>query len=163
MTLSRIKVVSLVVFAVLVTQAVALAHFHWPASGKVTSNYYSPRPYGYHKAIDIAGPYGQTILSAYAGTVSFVGWSGGYGKLVIVNHQSGYQTYYAHNKSFATKKGKWVSQGTVIAYEGSTGHSTGPHCHFEIRRYGNKLYVPASLGSYISKGTRINYSYKGIP
>jgi murein DD-endopeptidase MepM/ murein hydrolase activator NlpD len=155
----KLGVAGLVLFA----SAAAEAHFKWPASGKVTSNYYSPRPYGYHKAIDIAGPYGQTILASYGGTVQFRGWSGGYGNLVILKHIQGYQTYYAHNKSFNCTTGQYKSQGAVIAYEGSTGNSTGPHCHFEIRRWGNKLYIPASIGSTKTKGYNIPYSYSGIP
>jgi murein DD-endopeptidase MepM/ murein hydrolase activator NlpD len=143
--------------------AAAEAHFKWPNSGKVTSNYYSPRSYGYHRAIDIAGPYGETIKASYGGTVQFRGWSGGYGNLVILKHVNGYQTYYAHCKSFAVSTGQSVPQMKVIAYEGSTGNSTGPHCHFEIRRWGNKLYVPATVGSWKTQGYNIPYSYAGIP
>lgn len=145
------------VFAIL--SAPAWAHFHWPATGRVTSNYYSKRPYGYHRAIDIAGPNGQTILAAYSGRVSFRGWSGGYGNLVILSHVQGYSTYYAHNSRFAVSSGQYVGRDARIAYEGSTGHSTGPHCHFEIRRYGTKLYVPAGIGSTKYKGTTIPYQY----
>ena len=135
------------------------AHFHWPASGRVSSNYYSSRSYGWHRAIDIAGPYGQTITAAYSGRVSFRGWSGGYGYLVILGHVNGYSTYYAHNSRFAVAAGQVVSRDAVIAYEGSTGNSTGPHCHFEIRRYGTKLYVPASIGTTKYKRTTIPYPY----
>jgi len=137
----------------------AYAHFHWPNTGRVSSNYYSSRPYGYHRAIDIAGPSGQTIRAAYSGRVNFRGWSGGYGYLVILSHVHGYGTYYAHNSRFAVGSGQWVSRDQTIAYEGSTGNSTGPHCHFEIRRYGTKLYVPASIGSYKVKTTTIPYQY----
>lgn len=150
----------LVVLLVLPT---AEAHFKWPASGTMTSTYYSPRPYGYHRAIDIAGPYGQTIKAAYKGKVTFRGWSGGYGNLVILSHINGYTTYYAHNKSFAVSWGQYVGQCQTIAYEGSTGNSTGPHCHFEIRRWGSKLYIPGYKGKYVTKCTYINYSYAGIP
>lgn len=155
--MGRIAALSLAVLTLLA--APAWAHFHWPASGRVTSNYYSSRPYGYHRAVDIAGPYGQTILAAYSGTVSFRGWSGGYGYLVILRHVQGYATYYAHNSRFNCYVGQWKSRGSVIAYEGSTGNSTGPHCHFEIRRWGTKLYIPASIGSYKIKNTQIPYWY----
>jgi murein DD-endopeptidase MepM/ murein hydrolase activator NlpD len=137
----------------------AHAHFHWPNSGRVSSNYYSSRPYGYHRAIDIAGPSGQVITAAYSGRVSFRGWSGGYGNLVILSHVNGYTTYYAHNRGFAVSSGQSVRRDQTIAYEGSTGNSTGPHCHFEIRRYGTKLYIPASVGSYKTKRTEIPYQY----
>jgi murein DD-endopeptidase MepM/ murein hydrolase activator NlpD len=136
--------------------------FTWPASGTVTSNYYSPRSYGYHRAIDIAGPNGQSIWAARGGTCSFRGWSGGYGNLVILTHAAGYKTYYAHNSSFSTYVGQVVSRNETIAFEGSTGNSTGPHCHFEIRRWGSKLYIPASIGSYKTKGNTIPYNYAGI-
>lgn len=153
------KRLALVVGLLAVLVVPASAHFHWPASGRVSSNYYSSRPYGYHRAIDIAGPYGQTIRASYSGKVNFRGWSGGYGYLVILGHSNGYTTYYAHNSRFAVYSGQWVGRDQTIAYEGSTGNSTGPHCHFEIRRYGTKLYIPASIGSYKTKTTEIPYSY----
>lgn len=151
----------LALFALVVAPAWA-TDFRWPASGTVTSNYYSPRSYGYHSAIDIAGPNGQTITSARGGTCTFRGWSGGYGNLVILSHAAGYKTYYAHNSSFSTYVGQQVSAVETIAFEGSTGNSTGPHCHFEIRRWGSKLYVPASIGSYKTKGTAVPYTYPGL-
>lgn len=157
----RVIAVLMGVVALLVLPS-AEAHFKWPASGKVTSNYYSKRSYGYHRAVDIAGPYGQTIKAAYSGRVNFRGWSGGYGYLVILSHINGYTTYYAHNRSFAVRWGQYVSQCQTIAYEGSTGNSTGPHCHFEIRRWGSKLYIPASIGSYKTKCTTISYNYPGM-
>ncbi len=140
----------------------AWAHFKWPNTGRISSNYYSSRSYGYHRAIDIAGPSGQSIKAAYSGSVSFRGWSGGYGNLVILAHANSYSTYYAHNQSFAVSSGQWVSQCQTIAYEGSTGNSTGPHCHFEIRRWGNKLYIPGAVGAYVTKCTTINYNYPGM-
>ena len=146
---------------VFVSSETLQAGFHWPASGRISDNFYSRRPYGYHGAIDIAGPNGQTILAAYGGSVRFAGWSGSYGNLVICAHRSSYTTYCAHNSRFARRSGA-VSQGTVVAYEGSTGHSTGPHSHFEIRRYGSKLYIPGSIGSYVTKGRNVPKSYPGI-
>ena len=154
-----IKKLGLMGAVMLILAAPAAAHFHWPATGRVSSNYYSSRPYGYHRAIDIAGPYGQTIRASYSGRVNFRGWSGGYGNLVIVGHSNGYTTYYAHNARFAVYGGQWVGRDQTIAYEGSTGNSTGPHCHFEIRRWGSKLYIPASIGSYKYKTTEVPYYY----
>ena len=134
--------------------------FDWPVSGRVADNYYSPRPYGYHSAIDIAGPSGDAVGAARAGTVSFRGYDGGYGNLVIVNHEAGYSTYYAHNTSFG--QGGNVGRMTTISYRGSTGNSTGPHVHFEIRRYGVKLFIPASIGSYLTKGAGVPQGYAGL-
>ena len=136
------------------------ADFVWPVSGHMTSTYYSPRPYGYHHAIDIAGPYGSAVGASRAGYVAFRGWSGGYGRLVIVSHGSGYRTYYGHNQSFG--HGGRVGRLTTIAYRGSSGHSTGPHVHFEIRRYGSKLYIPGYRGKSVYKGSGVPHNYPGI-
>ena len=88
------------------------------------------------------------------------GWNGGYGRLVIMSHAKSYRTYYAHNSRYG-RRGT-VGRGGTIAYCGSTGHSTGPHVHFEVRRYGTKRYIPASYGSYKTKGRGIPYNYSGI-
>ena len=107
--------------------------FVWPVTGTMSSTYYSSRSYGYHAAIDIAAPSGTWVGAARYGYVSYRGYNGGYGNLVIINHASGYQTYYAHNSRFGY--GGNVGTGTIIAYVGSPGHSSGPHSHFEIRRW----------------------------
>ena len=92
-----------------------------------------------HKGIDFAGAYGSTVRASYSGTVVLAGWYGGYGKAVIIDHGSGYQTVYGHNSSLAVKVGDYVTQGQTIAYVGSTGNSTGPHCHFEVRVNGTAV------------------------
>ena len=145
--------------AVLVLPLVSLAHVLWPNSGRVTSNYYSSRPYGYHQAIDIAGAYGEGIGATTYGTTQYKGYSGDYGNLVIVRHKSSYQSYYGHMSRFGTYAGEPISHNETIGYEGSTGNSTGPHCHFEIRRYGSKLHFPASVGSHKMRGATIGQSY----
>ena len=99
-----------------------------------------------HKGIDIACAYGTPIHAADGGTVTFVGTRGAYGKLVIVNHGSGYETYYAHCSSFAVKVGEDVYQDKVLAYVGSTGVSTGPHLHYEIHYQGTALNPLAFYG-----------------
>ena len=88
-----------------------------------------------HYAVDIGAPKGTPIYSAAPGRVLFArtGWNGGYGNLVIINDSNGTQTYYAHQSRIATSPGEQVSQGELIGYVGSTGHSTGPHLHFEVR------------------------------
>ncbi len=136
------------------------ADFVWPVSGTCTSSYWTWRGGYYHKAIDIAAPYWRAVGASRWGYVRYRGWNGGYGRLVIVGHASGYSTYYAHNIAYG-RSGS-VGRLTTISYVGSTGWSTGPHCHFEIRRWGGKIYVPARYGSWISKGGSIWYNYAGI-
>jgi murein DD-endopeptidase MepM/ murein hydrolase activator NlpD len=90
-----------------------------------------------HDGIDFPAPYGTPVGAAGVGTVISAGWnSGGYGNLVIVQHRLGYQTYYAHLSRFAVHSGSSVAGGVRIGYVGSTGHSTGPHLHFEVRHNG---------------------------
>jgi LysM repeat protein len=87
-----------------------------------------------NNGVDLAVPSGTPIHAAAAGRVSFArdGWNGGYGNLVIIDHPNGTQTLYAHQSKIATQVGAQVSQGEVIGYVGTTGHSTGPHLHFEV-------------------------------
>ena len=86
-----------------------------------------------HEGIDITCPTGTPVRAAAAGTVIYAGWLGGYGNLVVVDHGGGLSTAYAHNSSFASSVGQSVAAGQVIAYSGSTGDSSGPHVHFEVR------------------------------
>lgn len=91
--------------------------------------------HGYN-AIDIGAPIGTPIIASASGQVIIsksTGWNGGYGKYVVVKHDNGSQTLYAHNNQNIVFQGQYVVQGQVIAYVGSTGNSTGPHTHFEIR------------------------------
>ncbi len=106
-----------------------------PVYGTITSRY-GYRRSGFHKGIDIANSYGTPIRAADNGIVIAAGWSGLFGKLVKIDHQNGYVTYYAHNSSFAVSVGDVVEKGQTIAYMGSTGNSTGNHCHFEIYKNG---------------------------
>lgn len=88
----------------------------------------------FHSGIDYAAPHGSKVLSAGAGTVTFVGQISGYGNVVEVTHANGLVTRYGHLSGFLAKEGQKVSTGTPIAKVGSTGRSTGPHLHFEVRR-----------------------------
>jgi len=109
----------------------------WPTSGRITQRFY-----WYHQAIDIASRDGPNILAAQSGTVVTAGWNGGgYGNYVIIDHGNGYQTLYAHmlNNSIAVTLGQKVNQGQKIGVMGSTGRSTGPHLHFEIKTTKGKL------------------------
>ena len=118
--------------------------FIWPCNGPITSPFgYRTHPiFGttiYHAGIDIGVDYGTPIHAADSGTVILAGWCGGYGNAVIIDHGNGLQTLYGHNTSVAVSEGQAVSQGEVIAYAGSTGYSTGPHCHFEVRENGEAV------------------------
>lgn len=94
-----------------------------------------PYPHRIHTGIDIAGPWGTPIIAADTGVIYFYPGSYGYGNYVVIIHGNGYSTLYGHLSSFAggLHSGQIVARGAVIAYEGSTGNSTGPHLHFEIR------------------------------
>jgi murein DD-endopeptidase MepM/ murein hydrolase activator NlpD len=89
-----------------------------------------------HGGLDYRCKLGDPIYASDAGVVIFAGWSGGYGNLVRVSHGNGYQTYYAHFNSFAVGCGTPVAQGQIIGYCGTTGWSSGPHLHYEIRLNG---------------------------
>ena len=113
----------------------------WPCRGEITS-YFGWRTHPifgttkYHSGMDIAVDYGTPIMAADSGTVIYSGWLGGYGYAVMIDHGSGLVTLYAHNQSLNVYEGQYVNKGTCIAYAGSTGYSTGPHCHFEVRLHG---------------------------
>jgi len=115
--------------------------FRWPCSGRLTSRFGGRRSPGgigstNHKGIDIAVPYGTAICAADGGTVIYAGWMSGYGYLVQIDHGNGYVTYYGHNSSLVVSVGSHVYKGQQIARAGSTGNSTGNHCHFEVRYNG---------------------------
>jgi murein DD-endopeptidase MepM/ murein hydrolase activator NlpD len=103
--------------------------FRWPAEGRLTQGYG-----WWHPGIDIAAYTGAPIYAADSGVVSFAGWSTiGYGYLVTITHANGYTTYYAHLYALYVSAGQHVEAGQLIAAMGSTGNSSGPHLHFEIR------------------------------
>jgi peptidoglycan hydrolase-like protein with peptidoglycan-binding domain len=105
-----------------------------------------------HDGIDFPAPMGTPVGAAGVGTVSFAGWNnGGYGNLVIVQHRLGYQTWYAHLSGFAVSSGSAVAGGVRIGYVGSTGHSTGPHLHFEVRLNG----IPINPAPYFLPGSSL--------
>jgi murein DD-endopeptidase MepM/ murein hydrolase activator NlpD len=97
-----------------------------------------PYPHKIHTGLDIAGPYGTQIVAADTGVAYLYPGSVGYGNLLVIIHGNGYSTYYGHLASYAPglSTGQVVPRGTTVAFEGSTGWSTGPHVHFEIRVYG---------------------------
>lgn len=116
----------------------------WPVSGEITSQYgYRTHPiWGttiYHSGIDIGVDEGTPVHAADGGTVAWSGWMGGYGYAVVIDHGNGMSTLYGHNSELAVSEGKDVGKGQVIAYAGSTGNSTGPHVHFEVRISGDPV------------------------
>lgn len=115
--------------------------FRWPTSGRISSYFggrKSPGGIGStnHKGIDIAVPRGTPIYAADGGTVTYSGWTSGYGYLVQIDHGNGYVTRYGHNSSLTVSVGQHVYKGQQVARAGSTGNSTGNHCHFEVRYNG---------------------------
>ena len=119
-----------------------------PVRGGYISSAFGTRRSGYHTGLDIAVPMRTQVMAADGGTVTASGWGGGYGYYVKISHGNGLETLYAHNSTLVVKKGQKVSKGQLIAYSGSTGNSTGPHVHFEVRKNGafqNPLnYIPAN-------------------
>jgi murein DD-endopeptidase MepM/ murein hydrolase activator NlpD len=116
--------------------------FMWPISGHINSGFgYRFHPIHHrtimHTGLDIGGPNGGAIHAADGGQVIWAGWKGGYGKAVMINHGSrngrNLVTLYGHMSALAVSVGQTVSKGQTIGYEGSTGYSTGPHLHFEVR------------------------------
>jgi murein DD-endopeptidase MepM/ murein hydrolase activator NlpD len=103
-----------------------------PLSGRVTSEY-GPRWGTQHKGMDIAAATGAPVRSMAAGVVRRADWNGGYGNAVIIDHGNGISTLYGHNSALTVKPGQRVNAGDVIAKAGSTGDSTGPHLHLEVR------------------------------
>ena len=127
------------------TSTPSAAGLIWPVQGVLTS------PFGMrwgrmHEGIDIGAPQGTPIYAAAGGTVNYAGWEGGYGNLTLIDHGNGLATAYGHQSSFAVSSGQTVSRGQLIGYVGSTGHSTGPHVHFEVRVNG----APNDPLSYLS-------------
>ena len=123
--------------------------YQWPIYGRITS-YFGGRyifgSYSYHSGIDISASYGAAIHAADGGTVTYAGYKGSYGNLVIITHDNGTQTYYGHNSSLTVSAGQKVYKGQQVARAGSTGRSTGVHCHFEMRVNGTSVnplsYLP---------------------
>lgn len=99
-----------------------------PVEGVLTQRFHA-----YHSGIDVGVPLGTPVLATHSGTVSYADWSEvGYGYLVIIQNQA-FITYYAHNMSFNVTAGQLVGKGSIVAWSGSTGNSTGPHVHYETR------------------------------
>lgn len=121
--------------------------FIWPMSGGYTvTSEFGQRWGRLHAGIDLGCPVGTNVVAADGGTVTQAGYHPAYGYLVIIDHQNGMETYYAHNSQLLVSAGDKVYQGQQIAESGNTGRSTGPHCHFEIHVNGSavnpRTYLP---------------------
>ncbi len=123
----------------------------WPTSGPITSPFgWRTHPiFGterFHSGIDIGADYGDSVVAADNGVVVSSGWLGGYGNVVILEHGNGISTLYAHNSELVVEEGTRVRKGQLISRVGSTGYSTGPHLHFEVRENGSPVspmnYLP---------------------
>ena len=130
---------------------------NWPvpsraaSSSSLSSGYVSRnRPIGsgseFHTGYDIPASYGSAVVAAEAGTVIYAGWMSGYGNTIMINHGNGLVTLYGHNSSLTVSKGDTVSRGQQVAKIGSTGNSTGNHCHFEVRVNGSHTNPEPYLG-----------------
>jgi len=117
----------------------------WPVKGRVTSSYGTRQnPMGgsegeFHTGMDIAAPSGTDVKATGGGVVKLASYDGGYGNLVIIDHGMGLETYYGHNSQLLVKAGDKVARGQVISKSGSTGYSTGPHVHYEVRLNGKPV------------------------
>ncbi|MEM1380458.1 MAG: M23 family metallopeptidase [Pseudomonadota bacterium] len=109
-----------------------------PVTGTVTSGY-GVRGKGFHHGVDIGAKRGTIVRAAQSGRVVFRGRKRGFGRLIIIDHGGGVQTYYAHLSGYKTRKGRKVKRGQPIGKVGSSGHSTGPHLHFEMRMNGRSV------------------------
>jgi murein DD-endopeptidase MepM/ murein hydrolase activator NlpD len=116
----------------------------WPVRGPITSPFgwrFHPilRTNRFHSGYDIAVRSGTSVAAAASGTVILAGWAGGYGKAVIIDHGGNISTLYGHNSTLLVSEGQSVKAGQIIAKSGSTGLSTGPHVHFEVRKSGEPV------------------------
>lgn len=118
--------------------------FSWPVTGTITSPFgWRSNPFGggpeFHQGLDIAAPMGTAVTAAAGGTVIMAQWYGGYGNYVLIDNGGGYSTGYGHLSAIYVSAGQVVARGQAIGAVGSTGQSTGPHLHFEIRIAGKPV------------------------
>jgi murein DD-endopeptidase MepM/ murein hydrolase activator NlpD len=134
----------------IVGQTTAPGVLAWPVFGTITSPFgYRRSPFGggmeFHQGLDIAAPMGTTVTAAASGTVISAGWYGGYGNYILIDHGGGMATGYGHLSQIFVSAGQQVQKGQAIGAVGSTGMSTGPHLHFEVRLSGK----PADPAAYL--------------
>uniref|UniRef100_A0A7C2K3G1 M23 family metallopeptidase n=1 Tax=candidate division WOR-3 bacterium TaxID=2052148 RepID=A0A7C2K3G1_UNCW3 len=152
-------IISIAVLTILVESANA---FVWPTSGTITSvvgwrRHPVTGQWSYHYGTDIAAPSGRGVGNAGRGRVTVAGWVSGYGNAIYVDHSyysAGWETRYAHLSAIYVRVGQWLTQfNQTIGAVGSTGVSTGPHLHWELRKYGVAQKPNGSVGQYVTRGT----------
>jgi murein DD-endopeptidase MepM/ murein hydrolase activator NlpD len=124
----------------------------WPVTGAISSSFGGRSdPFSgegaFHTGVDLQATSGTPVHVTADGVVENAGWSGRYGKLVVIDHGNGLETYYAHLSQFMVIPGQEVRRGDVIAFSGSTGHATGPHMHYEVRLKG----MPVNPYRYLAR------------
>ncbi|WP_266075373.1 peptidoglycan hydrolase [Haladaptatus caseinilyticus] len=162
--LRAVGATALTVPTIAATASAASDQFYWPTTGEVTSGYYDDRDGGTrtHRAVDIDWETGQPVYAAQSGTVAYADYASGYGYHVKIDHEGGYQTRYAHCQSdLRVSEGEYVSRGQHIADLGGSG-GYEPHLHFDIKRYGDYVYVPGSPGDWVDKDNPIPEDYPGL-
>ena len=141
------------------TVPVGDVRFFRPVPGPIGDGFGAPRAGGRtHAGIDFPVAYGTRVGAAGVGTTIFAGWNnGGYGNLVVVQHRLGFTTWYAHLSQITSYVGEQVSGGTRVGYVGSTGYSTGPHLHFEVRKWNTPVDpIPYLLSSTAARVVRMS-------
>lgn len=137
----------------------------WPVNGRLLSRFGDRQdPFSgegaFHSGVDISAVQGTPVRSTADGVVEHAEWvSGGYGKLVVIDHGGGIQTWYAHLSGFEVIPGQEIRRGEVLGYSGATGRVTSPHLHFEVRRQGN----PVNPYPYLAKSTLVEPAPPDLP
>lgn len=128
---------------------------HWPIPATGINSLYGARKdpitgrSRFHHGVDLDGEYGQVVRASAAGIVSFVGWDRGHGRKVIIDHRGGFSTSYSHLSQTLVRVGTELGTGAPIGKIGNSGRSTGPHLHFEVSRYGERLDPLDVLGTSV--------------
>jgi murein DD-endopeptidase MepM/ murein hydrolase activator NlpD len=138
------------------------ADFAYPATGYLSSDWDDDRSWGPHHAVDIANEAGTPVRAARDGVVRVADYEEYYGNHVTIDHESGYSTTYCHFEDLWVAEGDRVSLGEQLGEMGSTGNSTGPHVHFEVRHDGQPVRVPGTVGTDVREGTGVPKNYDGI-
>jgi murein DD-endopeptidase MepM/ murein hydrolase activator NlpD len=137
----------------------------WPVAGKIMSRFGDRQdPFSgdgaFHTGVDISAPQGTPVRASADGVVEHAEWaSGGYGKLVVIDHGNGIQTWYAHLSGFEVVPGQEIRRGEILGYSGATGRATAPHLHFEVRRQGNAV----NPYPYLAKSTLVEPAPPDLP
>ena len=134
----------------------------WPVDGRLMSSFgHRSDPFSgteaFHAGVDISAPRGAPVRVTADGVVSTAEWAGDYGRLIVVDHGNGIQTYYAHMSRLDVIAGQWVRRGEVVGRSGATGRATSPHLHYEVRRQGTAVNPHSYLNSTVAQAPRHEY------